>query len=176
MPRPKPGQERRRVARACDSCKRRKEKCDGLQPCSLCKRRNQESACAYSNSRNGGLPAQSHLEESPTAPVQPHEDMFDHSDREVTIESPLHLSHGGASGAAAPHAHDSEVTTSAPVPKLSRMLRDGTGKFSMDPTKGLSSPANGIRSIYWGLGVPLLSPDYKTHCHFFNWPIQLHHR
>ena len=31
-----PAQKRRRVTRACDECRRKKIKCDGMQPCSHC--------------------------------------------------------------------------------------------------------------------------------------------
>src|ERR1700677_4755448 len=46
MPRPK-ATDRKRVLRACASCKRRKEKCDGLQPCGRCKHRNTENQCTF---------------------------------------------------------------------------------------------------------------------------------
>lgn len=38
--------KRKRIAVACDSCKRRKQKCDGNNPCSLCKERNFD--CVFS--------------------------------------------------------------------------------------------------------------------------------
>ncbi|RMD43285.1 hypothetical protein DV735_g1824, partial [Chaetothyriales sp. CBS 134920] len=48
MPRPRVRDEdRKRVAQACDTCKRRKEKCDGQHPCLLCKRRGREADCAF---------------------------------------------------------------------------------------------------------------------------------
>ena len=37
--------KRRRIARACDLCRRRKIKCDGRLPCSHCK--NYNSECVY---------------------------------------------------------------------------------------------------------------------------------
>ncbi|OAT13143.1 C6 transcription factor [Blastomyces gilchristii SLH14081] len=43
---PSPASERHRVSHACDPCRKRKSKCDGLRPvCSRC--RDQEIACAY---------------------------------------------------------------------------------------------------------------------------------
>jgi hypothetical protein len=49
MPRPIVAPDkRRRIARACDNCKRRKERCDGSRPCSICIRRRRESECHFS--------------------------------------------------------------------------------------------------------------------------------
>ncbi|CAG9972151.1 unnamed protein product [Clonostachys byssicola] len=46
MTRPKVPEERRqRIAQACDTCKRRKQKCNGLKPCSTCLKRS--SICQY---------------------------------------------------------------------------------------------------------------------------------
>lgn len=42
-----PPEKRRKVATACDNCKKRKYKCSGLQPCYLCQRRGHE--CIYSS-------------------------------------------------------------------------------------------------------------------------------
>lgn len=39
---------RRRCARACDNCKRRKERCDGLQPCQRCVERKVHQHCNIS--------------------------------------------------------------------------------------------------------------------------------
>ncbi|KAF2757923.1 hypothetical protein EJ05DRAFT_464827 [Pseudovirgaria hyperparasitica] len=47
MTRPKvPPEQRQRTAQACESCKRRKQKCNGLQPCNTCGKRN--FSCIYS--------------------------------------------------------------------------------------------------------------------------------
>uniref|UniRef100_A0A8H7NAU8 Zn(2)-C6 fungal-type domain-containing protein n=1 Tax=Bionectria ochroleuca TaxID=29856 RepID=A0A8H7NAU8_BIOOC len=46
MTRPKVPEERRqRIAQACDTCKRRKQKCNGLKPCGTCLKRS--SICQY---------------------------------------------------------------------------------------------------------------------------------
>ncbi|KAL2019666.1 hypothetical protein VTK56DRAFT_9285 [Thermocarpiscus australiensis] len=46
MTRPKvPDDKRQRTAQACDSCKRRKQKCNGLKPCQTCLRR--KLTCCY---------------------------------------------------------------------------------------------------------------------------------
>lgn len=48
MPRPRVDPRfRRRVARACETCKRRKEKCNGALPCDQCKSRLVDRACCY---------------------------------------------------------------------------------------------------------------------------------
>ncbi|RMZ90826.1 hypothetical protein DV736_g1921, partial [Chaetothyriales sp. CBS 134916] len=50
MPRPRVRDEdRKRVAQACDTCKRRKERCDGQHPCLLCKRRGREPECTFTD-------------------------------------------------------------------------------------------------------------------------------
>ncbi|KAF5005535.1 hypothetical protein FDECE_8028 [Fusarium decemcellulare] len=50
---------RRRVAQACDTCKRRKEKCNGVSPCNQCQARGVEYDCRYSKTpqppRDDGL-------------------------------------------------------------------------------------------------------------------------
>ncbi|THW03714.1 hypothetical protein D6D25_08390, partial [Aureobasidium pullulans] len=49
MPRPIVAPDkRRRIAQACDNCKRRKERCDGSRPCSICIRRRRGSECHFS--------------------------------------------------------------------------------------------------------------------------------
>ncbi|KAK9471924.1 fungal-specific transcription factor domain-containing protein [Dipodascopsis tothii] len=47
--------KRKRIALACDSCKRRKQKCNGEQPCSICKKKN--FYCHYTPTRQDSLPA-----------------------------------------------------------------------------------------------------------------------
>ncbi|ROW13046.1 hypothetical protein VPNG_05959 [Cytospora leucostoma] len=53
MTRPKvPDDKRIRTAQACESCKRRKQKCNGLKPCNTCTKRN--LACEYLAERGDG--------------------------------------------------------------------------------------------------------------------------
>lgn len=62
MPRPIVAPDkRRRVAQACDNCKRRKERCNGSQPCSICIRRRRESECHFSETPARLLRPQSQL-------------------------------------------------------------------------------------------------------------------
>ncbi|KAJ4993769.1 fungal specific transcription factor domain-containing protein [Stagonosporopsis vannaccii] len=57
MTRPKvPPEQRQRTAQACESCKRRKQKCNGLCPCNTCEKRN--FSCIYAD-REPGSPADS---------------------------------------------------------------------------------------------------------------------
>lgn len=62
--------KRLRVSHACDNCRLRKKKCDGQQPCKLCK--NSENECIYSDRRR--LPAGTVLtsgESEELAPLPP---------------------------------------------------------------------------------------------------------
>ncbi|XPS81303.1 hypothetical protein M3J09_013241 [Ascochyta lentis] len=52
MTRPKvPPEQRQRTAQACESCKRRKQKCNGLCPCNTCDKRN--FTCIYADREPG---------------------------------------------------------------------------------------------------------------------------
>ncbi|KUJ21163.1 uncharacterized protein LY89DRAFT_428223 [Mollisia scopiformis] len=52
MTRPKVDPDKRqRIAQACDSCKRRKQKCNGLKPCEKCSKRTLE--CTYGAAETG---------------------------------------------------------------------------------------------------------------------------
>ncbi|XPS74776.1 hypothetical protein M3J09_006890 [Ascochyta lentis] len=42
-----PEQHRRRAIQACNACKRRKERCDGFQPCARCSLRRVSDDCSY---------------------------------------------------------------------------------------------------------------------------------
>ncbi|KAF1829927.1 hypothetical protein BDW02DRAFT_573504 [Decorospora gaudefroyi] len=57
MTRPKvPPDQRQRTAQACESCKRRKQKCNGLRPCNTCDKR--KFTCIYSD-RDPDSPSES---------------------------------------------------------------------------------------------------------------------
>lgn len=48
MPRaPVKPQDRQRIARACDSCKASKKRCNGRQPCVACEKKGQHDVCHY---------------------------------------------------------------------------------------------------------------------------------
>src|SRR4051812_25092313 len=121
MPRPKVV-ERQRCIKACESCKKRKEKCDGLKPCANCKKRKREDTCSYAPSTT----FRSHA----TLPLEKHEHVSGNIDESCVMDSPPDIS-GDINGNE--ELVDSNIlasATSAPVPQLSRLLRDPRGKFS----------------------------------------------
>ncbi|KAK4639569.1 hypothetical protein QC761_709450 [Podospora bellae-mahoneyi] len=73
MTRPKvPDDKRQRTAQACDSCKRRKQKCNGVKPCQTCLRRKltcsytPNNASDYGPGESAGSPTKRrHIETSP---------------------------------------------------------------------------------------------------------------
>ena len=84
MPRPKVSEEhRRRCAQACDNCKRRKEKCDGLIPCNLCRRRGREPECHYTEGPVRTTRT-THLQKKS---IELRDDTGNSSDTEMAIES-----------------------------------------------------------------------------------------
>jgi hypothetical protein len=134
MPRPRvKDEDRRRVSRACDNCKRRKEKCDGQLPCNLCKRRGCEPECVYSDTPSRVLQPKSRRS---MGSVDLRDEMVYSSDAEMAVESLLNLSGGGnhLSNAQTPSQTDRRDSliskeNHAPVPKMARLLRDKLGKF-----------------------------------------------
>lgn len=133
MPRPRvKDEDRRRVSRACDNCKRRKEKCDGSKPCNLCKRRGCEPECVYTEVPSRVLQQKSRQS---TGSVELHNEMTYSSDAEIAVESLLNLSGAGNHSITRTPDHrdrrDSLISNEshAPVPKMARLLRDKLGKF-----------------------------------------------
>ncbi|OGM51131.1 fungal specific transcription factor domain protein [Aspergillus bombycis] len=114
---------RLRCRRACDSCKRRKQKCNGEQPCTICVQRHKESECHFSDKPARLLkPAESSKDTMllserlvPTPQRQTAMDRLLNSleDRSANLEQQV--------------VDDKDGT--APVPKVARLLRDGQGKF-----------------------------------------------
>ena len=76
--------DRKRVVKACTNCKRRKEKCDGIQPCGRCKQRSRETECDFpdditsTNTRNAS-----------TSAIHSHEDSLER-DRSSVSNQPRH--------------------------------------------------------------------------------------
>ncbi|KAL2271769.1 hypothetical protein VTJ83DRAFT_1140 [Remersonia thermophila] len=71
MTRPKvPDDKRQRTAQACDSCKRRKQKCNGLKPCQTCERRKLTCSYTPNNNSNGGSNASDLDVESAASPTK----------------------------------------------------------------------------------------------------------
>ncbi|THY70439.1 hypothetical protein D6C86_07184 [Aureobasidium pullulans] len=97
MPRPIVAPDkRRRIAQACDNCKRRKERCDGSRPCSICIRRGRESEC--------------HFSETPARFLRPQNDVNNN------IGSPEGVSQASPSGHTARNRGESDA--SLPPPPL----------------------------------------------------------
>lgn len=135
MPRPRvKDEDRRRVSRACDNCKRRKEKCDGQCPCNLCKRRGCEPECVFSDTPSRVL--QPKTRRAVGSVDLREQQMAYSSDAEMAVESLLNLSGGGNDHGnfQTPGERDRRNSlisneSHAPVPKMARLLRDKLGKF-----------------------------------------------
>lgn len=125
--------ERRRCAQACLTCKRRKERCDGHQPCRRCSARGQSSQCSFTfqpgtpwaqrrrqgkrrqQSAGSGSPVSLHA--NGTAATSP--------DAESGPPQPS----ATAAGASASSPPNQPKHTSALLPRQSRLILDGRGKF-----------------------------------------------
>jgi len=118
MPRQKVDpRHRQRVAQACDSCKKRKEKCNGTVPCGQCVTRRREDSCSYT--RYGSLSRQRASRES-------------ESEIQVSLST---LENIPTPSPGALNSVDTVFANSAPIPKGPRMLRDDKDKFSMPTQK-----------------------------------------
>lgn len=153
------------VPRACDACKRRKEKCDGGHPCNLCRRRNREAACTYALPRQRrGVQSQSSVSDSSPS-TQLNERPASDNDAEIAIESLLTLS-GSRSAPKTPateSTYESQMAH-APVPKLARLLQDGHGKFIFIGDSGNLAFLQNIRRLARNaIGESALTLDPMRH-------------
>ncbi|KAL2824484.1 fungal-specific transcription factor domain-containing protein [Aspergillus cavernicola] len=123
MPRASTAGARLRCRRACDSCKRRKQKCNGEQPCTICVQRRKESECHFSDKparmlKPNSSPKEAMLLSERLVPTPQRQTAMDHLLNSLEDQG-AHL--------------EQEVTDdkdgAAPVPKVARLLRDGQGKF-----------------------------------------------
>ncbi|KAL4813328.1 fungal-specific transcription factor domain-containing protein [Aspergillus spinulosporus] len=115
---------RLRCKRACDSCKRRKQKCNGEQPCTICIQRRKEAECHFSDKparllRPGNDPKEAMLLSEHLVSTPQRRTAMDHllnslEDTSANLEQQVGEDKDGAA---------------APVPKVARLLRDGQGKF-----------------------------------------------
>ncbi|PGH20105.1 hypothetical protein AJ80_03673 [Polytolypa hystricis UAMH7299] len=141
-----PQRPRVRCARACDSCKRRKEKCNGEQPCTLCIRRGKRAECHFSNvparafrasRRASSAVASSTPPSSASAAVAASsssskeafrlsEDMLSTGKSDIAIAQLLNSVEDNSGSL---EASRSEPEGTAPVPKVARLLRAGQGTF-----------------------------------------------
>ncbi|KAK2037485.1 fungal-specific transcription factor domain-containing protein [Colletotrichum somersetense] len=107
--------ERRRCVKACGNCKRRKERCDGQQPCKRCVIRRVEGDCAFAD-----LPANP-AQADPLSARTPDCSGLHESPASGDFFSSYH--HRRAS------QQISHLSQSAVVPQLSRLIADGKGRL-----------------------------------------------
>ncbi|KAH7134465.1 hypothetical protein B0J13DRAFT_528571 [Dactylonectria estremocensis] len=117
MPRSKvDSRSRRRVAQACESCKKRKAKCNGVLPCDECKARSAEGACRYSSDSRLVL-RDAKLTRGP-------------HDSRVRLELAGSVDESSAAiMSPSPRQVDVPVAVSSSSSKGSQMLKDSKGKF-----------------------------------------------
>ncbi|OJJ46256.1 hypothetical protein ASPZODRAFT_159794 [Penicilliopsis zonata CBS 506.65] len=120
---------RLRCRQACDSCKRRKQKCNGEQPCAICVQRNKASECHFSDKPARLLKPDHGLKE--TAGLLS-ESMEGHSTTvqgETAMDRLLNALEDQGMATLDQSSRGGDKDGAAPVPKVSRLLRDGQGKF-----------------------------------------------
>ncbi|KAJ5732815.1 hypothetical protein N7493_004296 [Penicillium malachiteum] len=113
---------RLRCRRACDSCKRRKQKCNGEQPCTICVQRHKESECHFSD-----RPARLLKPEAKDSTMLLSERILPTPQRATAMDRLLNSLEDRDMNLEQQTRDDKEGT--APVPKVARLLRDGQGKF-----------------------------------------------
>ncbi|KAJ5315984.1 hypothetical protein N7476_006291 [Penicillium atrosanguineum] len=113
---------RLRCRRACDSCKRRKQKCNGEQPCTICVQRHKESECHFSD-----RPARLLKPDPKDSTMLLSERIMPSPQRETAMDRLLNSLEDR--GIDLEQQAKDEKEGAAPVPKVARLLRDGQGKF-----------------------------------------------
>ncbi|BAE58889.1 unnamed protein product [Aspergillus oryzae RIB40] len=114
---------RLRCRRACDSCKRRKQKCNGEQPCTICVQRHKESECHFSDKPARLLKPS----ESSKDTMLLSERLVPTPQRQTAMDRLLNSLEDRSANLEQQVVDDKDGT--APVPKVARLLRDGQGKF-----------------------------------------------
>ncbi|KAJ5528023.1 hypothetical protein N7513_012182 [Penicillium frequentans] len=113
---------RLRCRRACDSCKRRKQKCNGEQPCTICVQRHKQAECHFSD-----RPARLLKPDPKDSTMLLSERIVPSPQRETAMDRLLNSLED--SGMSLEQQVRDEKDGTAPVPKVARLLRDGQGKF-----------------------------------------------
>ncbi|KAF9771381.1 hypothetical protein IL306_010986 [Fusarium sp. DS 682] len=124
--------ERRRCANACYTCKRRKERCDGRQPCGRCVTRGVDAECSFvpsstptRNTRNVRLeymdptlrePSQDHSQGPVSPGASSSIEVLDQAQPQLNSRLRHDLDRGHSDPCAA-------------SPQLSQLIQDGHGKF-----------------------------------------------
>lgn len=121
-------EKRRRLDRtpaACDLCKSRKVKCDGLRPCSYCKRKNHSDSCTFSGprSRQAKSSANTPANGNANATGTPRERRY--TDPEPVPHSAARTDNPESSASPTLSRTDQHDTA---VPLEARLLRDAQGK------------------------------------------------
>ncbi|KAE8356945.1 hypothetical protein BDV28DRAFT_125952 [Aspergillus coremiiformis] len=114
---------RLRCRRACDSCKRRKQKCNGEQPCTICIQRRKESDCRFSDKPARLLKPTDSSKET----MLLSERFVSTPQRQTAMDQLLNSLEDRSANLEQQTMEEKDGT--APVPKVARLLRDGQGKF-----------------------------------------------
>ena len=159
MPRPKT-LVRRRCLVACDPCKKRKEKCDGQQPCSNCSKRRRVARCDYSIHGRVTGSEQARMRRDATSEGE----ATGSTDTVLTL--PNTYPFVDAQDPMLSNGSNQTLLPAARVPRLFRMLNDNPGKLSKTPSSCKKLPANIITlsSIRWGFRLSVISRDGQAHC------------
>ncbi|EGU74819.1 hypothetical protein FOXB_14656 [Fusarium oxysporum f. sp. conglutinans Fo5176] len=117
--------ERRRCANACYTCKRRKERCDGRQPCSRCITRGVDAECSFTPSPTTKRRARNVQPNyvNPTSSRDEPQDLISPS-----ISSSIEVFDQTLSQLSSQSGHDLHKAH-ADRPQLSTLVQDGHGKF-----------------------------------------------
>lgn len=134
MPRPKvKPQDRQRSARACDTCKASKKRCDANQPCRLCLKKGTQDTCTYTPTRRDRRSRHSLSEVS--------------QGQEQEQERSLALLIGTTAGDSAPspaaHAHaqpHQQQQQQQPILDISSQQPRRTYRFGCQPASALQGP------------------------------------
>jgi Fungal specific transcription factor domain/Fungal Zn(2)-Cys(6) binuclear cluster domain len=112
---PPAGRQRPRCSHACDNCKRRKEKCDGQQPCGRCVTRGYQYECRFSE---GPVPRRAQVAARRLNRLDSNQDVIISTNLE-SIDSSSRVR----------RISDNDDTQTAEVPQLSRLIRDPKGGY-----------------------------------------------
>lgn len=137
--------QRIRVARACDRCKQRKTKCDGLNPCAPC--RKQSKNCTYSVTKSDASTSSSAKSKSgPLSKPSPGKDQlqtfkFKHSSIRSSpsiMENENRIANDLSSSSYSPQTSDPTLTANVPA----KSVQDGQFEMLKQFTDSITSISN----------------------------------
>ncbi|KAK2002560.1 hypothetical protein LX36DRAFT_652061 [Colletotrichum falcatum] len=119
--------ERRRCAKACGNCKRRKERCDGQQPCRRCVIRRVEGDCVFAGLSTSSAPLSARVTDCPGLGESPaSRDLLNPYGPDASFHgngiSPSHRRRNTSQ-------QISHLSQSTVVPQVSRLIADGKGRL-----------------------------------------------